>query len=1067
MTDEPTGKSSTPQPRRSAAAKSGSPQSEERAAKPTKTADEVVKTLKDAAEFAKKVEQDFRAFVNKEIEGKKDSGANKFADSVRDFLSSVPSTVRESPLFIEDDGSIDAAVIEAARRLRLDVLPTTMLSATARFTPAREMRLRTKVEKLLGRKATLTATAVDAAAAEPIIFGSSSGDAQGPVDLIREKPVEARCLLESSAARRRCEALLDADRHAHAESGDDDKNPITQATPTVGADGDGDDADAASAVGVYVSGLMHDLAAALDGKGSATQSSVQDAIDQLLLRSGPADLPAFFDFYELQVALDHVWQEIRDEELIRLFALAYQEIYRLGGTVEVNTTTPLESLQTAALDLAAAQPPPLAVVQGTGDRGALWWAFSPQQKAATLDSLEKPQAGAASPTSVTSEAVPAVPGGTPALPRLLSELEARLQEPYSFKTYAASKKTRAVNFGLLLNYKQMWQPVAYQAGRLVETKTLIPAEGRRFSAKRVIKSSRSQKEVESNLRARKGESSETTRAEAEIVQKAQVRTNFNMTAEGGYDTLVWHLKGTTAFGRDASASSDETKKDFHEAVRKSAEEYRNERSVEVKWESGEEQETLESGEVKNPSDELAVTFLFYELERRFRVTEQLYRATPVVLVAQEVPAPHEIDRDWLLAHDWILRRVLLDDSFLPALSYLSTNVAGDEEALESKRQHVEDIKASTSAMQSQIITLQTETTMRYAALQAALDRRAWVESHQGGFFDDIGDFFYGDPSESKEAARIWEEAARDAYDRAAKAEKEGREKLERDVTALASAVDEYTRLLSDHRNREVQIARLQVHIKANILYYMQAIWSHEPPDQRELRLRKLRVPRLEGTLSYKRNNAPSGLPNDPQDGSQYATFDVNAQLLPVTAFDDLEEIANLDTLIGFRGNYMIFPLRRGNLITKFMLTPYRDAYFKLRDPDYFANWTLDEFEQYVCCLEQRLSDDEFKGRLPALKDFYGNLLTASRRSIEDIVVPTNSLYVEALPATHPLMDTYKLRHRAIDVSKAFAELRHAELENVRLAARLLNKDYEDADIDRKVVIESADSAEIGLDIEPG
>ena len=33
-----------------------------------------------------------------------------------------------------------------------------------------------------------------------------------------------------------------------------------------------------------------------------------------------------------------------------------------------------------------------------------------------------------------------------------------------------------------------------------------------------------------------------------------------------------------------------------------------------------------------------------------------------------------------------------------------------------------------------------------------------------------------------------------------------------------------------------------MHVKENILYYMQAIWSHEPPDQRFFRLYNIDVP---------------------------------------------------------------------------------------------------------------------------------------------------------------------------------------------------------------------------------
>ena len=39
-----------------------------------------------------------------------------------------------------------------------------------------------------------------------------------------------------------------------------------------------------------------------------------------------------------------------------------------------------------------------------------------------------------------------------------------------------------------------------------------------------------------------------------------------------------------------------------------------------------------------------------------------------------------------------------------------------------------------------------------------------------------------------------------------------------------------------------EIDRLRVHVKENILYYMQAIWRQEPPDQRFFRLYNIDVP---------------------------------------------------------------------------------------------------------------------------------------------------------------------------------------------------------------------------------
>jgi hypothetical protein len=83
-------------------------------------------------------------------------------------------------------------------------------------------------------------------------------------------------------------------------------------------------------------------------------------------------------------------------------------------------------------------------------------------------------------------------------------------------------------------------------------------------------------------------------------------------------------------------------------------------------------------------------------------------------------------------------------------------------------------------------------------------------------------------------------------------------------------------------------------------------------------------------------------------------------------------------------------------------------------------------------------------------------LTSSRKDSELVVVPTTSLYIECLVGTHPLLEDFKQIHRALDVKKVQAEVRHAELENIRLAARAIKGNVEDPDIEKKIVVEHGD-----------
>jgi hypothetical protein len=239
------------------------------------------------------------------------------------------------------------------------------------------------------------------------------------------------------------------------------------------------------------------------------------------------------------------------------------------------------------------------------------------------------------------------------------------------------------------------------------------------------------------------------------------------------------------------------------------------------------------------------------------------------------------------------------------------------------------------------------------------------------------------------------------------------------------------------------------------MYYMQAIWSHEPPDQRFFRLHEVLVPKLKGKMKYKLQPDPDAIPMPP-DWKKPQKIVVKCELDPNLEFITLEEAADLDNLLGFKGNYMMFPLKKSNVLTDFMMVPYLDAVTGIHDPDPLGNWTLKEFLEYVCCLHKTLSKEKFEKLLPGLQKAYQQLVNAPRDG-EEIIVPTDSLYIEALPGVHPILEDFKLFHRVVDVKKAQAEVRGLELENIRFAARLLAGEREDPTIEKKVVIEGGET----------
>jgi hypothetical protein len=145
----------------------------------------------------------------------------------------------------------------------------------------------------------------------------------------------------------------------------------------------------------------------------------------------------------------------------------------------------------------------------------------------------------------------------------------------------------------------------------------------------------------------------------------------------------------------------------------------------------------------------------------------------------------------------------------------------------------------------------------------------------------------------------------------------------------------------------------------NVLHYMQAIWLHESPDQRWIRLKDVRVPDLyatAGRVTLRLDPVPGAVGNVAHLKSR--SYAVGARCGTKPADDALPtmpliEVADLDELLGLKANYKIFALKKPNVMTSFMMTPSVERAvggFGITDPGDLGNMTLDEFGDCVCCL---------------------------------------------------------------------------------------------------------------------
>lgn len=744
---------------------------------------------------------------------------------------------------------------------------------------------------------------------------------------------------------------------------------------------------------------------------------VSAAISQVTFAPGPADVPAFYDFHDLQIAFEPVWQEALNDKFLEDAEAAYDQFVERGGAPAVDKISGLLTATEFNFNMFAdglfeigfaSEQVPDDVASTILITPSEWTALPKGSKdhlkaiASQIVQLRKDLINAIDPdklpdidssfiqslfTSATTKDTIAIrsklrllsddaqalvaharrlvlerEANAPFKPThtIIDQLKHRHSLAYPFRYFAASPKHRSVNFGIMVTYRQEWTPVAYQVGELVSTIPLAPREMRKYTRKTVIKTKRAQQEIESNFVARRREADEKHRAESEIVDRVSARTNFSLTASGTFNIggdgpIGGSATTTSTFSRNAEKHSESVKKEFREAILKTAEEFKNERKIEIATEESFEDDITESTEIQNPNDEIPVTFLFYELQRRFKINEKIHRLQSVVFVAQEIPKPSAIDKAWLISHDWILNRALLDDSHRAALTYASTSLVSEDVALREMRQALYRQRQLVEELKEDVLDRRALTGLRYAALQRQIERTAQSADSGGGgglfggIVSGIGDalsnvpvvggaieggldLIFGGDEGASEAAQIREGASRDAFERERREERELASRLQDAISTVEAMNRDYTERLAAHLRQLAQCERLLDHIRQYIMYYMQAIWSYEPNDQRFLRLRDVPIPVFEkdkGLRNYEISRAPmKNYADIAATNARHFEVSVDLGIKPPPGNAEeidtkpLSEVADLNRPLGFIGNYMIFPMLESNPITEFMMDPY-------------------------------------------------------------------------------------------------------------------------------------------------
>ena len=328
----------------------------------------------------------------------------------------------------------------------------------------------------------------------------------------------------------------------------------------------------------------------------------------------------------------------------------------------------------------------------------------------------------------------------------------------------ASFPAGEVNVGLRLVYRQEWRDLGAQRGELIRTVPAAPGDEDPGSTEvaSVTRTRRSAERLTSTdtLIERAGTTRNLDDVVGDAVQAAIEAMKWPRDSDGSINTGVRGLAATTDMGLESEyreSSRDATTR-LDDMMLRMATTIRDDIASPVDTEPEQSVASSSSPQPDHATAQDAATYVYSRLQTRYQVLTRPAEIQHVVLIAEKLPAPAEIDASWVRRHDWILAKVLLDESFREALdsicreAWAEPNVSVEHHA--SRADTVEDVDAKRGRLyehiRANILYYQRaiwrqedpqQRTMRYrkSGKKVPLDWRFELESGGALTIDELGD----------------------------------------------------------------------------------------------------------------------------------------------------------------------------------------------------------------------------------------------------------------------------------------------------------------------------------------
>ena len=611
------------------------------------------------------------------------------------------------------------------------------------------------------------------------------------------------------------------------------------------------------------------------------------------------------------------------------------------------------------------------------------------------------------------------------------------------------------NLGLRLVYRQEWRSLGNQRGEIVRTIPLAPKQSEKISTK-IVKRSKISKNTELiTSEESTTESNDTTKDSSELIKEASQTFGWNVEAELSQGWLGGKMSVSGGAESSTENQSKESSTKLSETMQKLATKTRTESKVIISTESESTFEQTTSSEIQNPNEEIPITCVYSKLQRQYEIFTSLAEVQEVVMVAELVPKPDEINYKWVKKHDWIIAKVLLDDSFREALNSISRD------------------------------SLTPDQTGMTADLKGILNTTV---SHLGSLA---------------------------SHNRTSELSISGVDMVQESQKNYLDASIQRAQRQRQNYLLETKRERLYKHIYENILHYCRAIWSNEDPQQRVLRYRsqEIKIPTEWNFFEFAENGQLKKvwdidelydeklMDDNPNDE---IVKEINGKFIHTDDYVYLADLINPAGPIGFFGNYALYYLKpeyvTNDVLNIFNILKLPYVYFSstqngdgeleydynnpvLMDPvlkkckedqlvnpvsDITIQTQQDEMIKFVPKLRLAYHKAKAKVKHPkteedknAVENFINNYdlfreYYAEYKFREDLsrrfLVDTNNLVLDILPGEGSALEGFKLAHRGVDVLTAIEKKEKLKLENRRRKRLLKEGKLGDPDIDKLIIV---------------